>query len=305
MALQPFTREQLNYFKLAFVVLNEYPKALRQTFKYMWDNFIKGRHGNKMWDDSIAIRNVLLVLEGAKTRVPTHLSYEEWDCTALFQATIYSQAFALPHSRKCGHTALSDGFIKPLGLPYGSFHASVVSLAGDKVETFALAIDQLRLLRNFLLHAATPEIDKVTFDQCVKLSKDAFKALRLKTDPIDAIGSLTDSDFPTEMVHKLEREIRQELQADKTFLQKDVKEELRYMNDEMQCIRSDIARLQAIEDEKEKLTTAANQEMKKSMAELKEKVDGTIKNQRPGNNLTSSPLEHFPIPLGTACIVVK
>ena len=78
MALQPFTREQLNYFKLVFVVLYEYPKALRQTFKYMWDNFIGSRHGHKMWDDSIAVRNVFLNLEGGKTRVPTHLSYNEW-----------------------------------------------------------------------------------------------------------------------------------------------------------------------------------------------------------------------------------
>ena len=272
MALQPFTREQLNYFKLAFVVLNEYPKALRQSFKYMWDNFIKSRHGHKMWDDSIAIRNVFLALDGGKTRVPAHLSYHEWDCTALFQATIYSQAFALPHSKTCGHTVLSDWFIKALGLPYGSFHASVVSPTGNDVETFALAIDQLRLLRNFLLHTATPEIDKITFDQRVQLSKDAFKALGLKTDPIDAIGGLTDSDFPTEMVHKLEREIRKELQADNTFLQKDVKEELR-------CIRSDIAQLKTTEDEREKVTTATNQEVKESIAELK----GMIKNQRPGN----------------------
>lgn len=282
MALQPFTREQLNYFKLAFVVLNEYPKALRQTFKYMWDNLIGRRHGHKMWDDSIAVRNVFLALEGGKTRVPTHLSYDEWDCTALFKATIYAQAFALPHS-KGSHTVLSDLYIKPLRLPYGSFHASVVSPGGNKAETFALAIDQLRLLRNSLLHSATLEIDKVTFDQHVQLSKDAFKALGLKTNPIDAVGSLTDSDFPTEKVHKLEREIRKELQADKNFLQEDVKEELCCMKDEVQCIRSDIAQLRTSEDEREKVTTAANQEVKENIAELKEKVENMIKSQRPGN----------------------
>ena len=38
MALQPFTNEQLNYFKFACIVLNEIPKALRQTFKQMWNN---------------------------------------------------------------------------------------------------------------------------------------------------------------------------------------------------------------------------------------------------------------------------
>ena len=55
-----------------------------------------------------------------------------------------------------------------------------------RLKRFALAIDQLRLLRNVLLHSATPEIDKVMFDQHVQISKDAFKALGLKTDPIDA-----------------------------------------------------------------------------------------------------------------------
>lgn len=185
MALQPFTSEQLNYFKLAFVVLDEYPKALRQTFKYMWDNFIGSRHGHKMWDDSNAVRNVFLGLEGGKSRVPTHLSYDEWDSTALFQATIYSQAFAVRHS-KGGHTVLSDLYIKPLGLPYGSFHASVTSFGGIKYETFTLAIDQLRVLRNSLLHSATPEIDKVTFNKHVQLSKDTFKALGSRTDPIES-----------------------------------------------------------------------------------------------------------------------
>lgn len=94
---------------------------------------------------------------------------------------------------------------------------------------------------------------------------------------------MNDSDFPTEMVYKLEREIRKELQADKTFLQKDVKEELCYVKDEVQCIRSDIAQLQKTEDEREKATTTTNQEVKESIAELKEKVEDMIKSQRPGN----------------------
>lgn len=94
---------------------------------------------------------------------------------------------------------------------------------------------------------------------------------------------LTDSDFSTEMVHKLEREIRKELQADKTFLQEHIKEELCHMKDEVQCIRSDIAQLQTSDDEREKATTATNQKVKDSISELKEKVEDMIKSQRPGN----------------------
>ena len=90
MTLQPFTNEQLNYFKFAFVVLNEFPKVLRQTFQHMWDNTFGHLPVCQPWDDSIAVRNMFLATEGGTTKVPTHLSYDEWDCTALFQATIFA-----------------------------------------------------------------------------------------------------------------------------------------------------------------------------------------------------------------------
>ena len=84
------------------------------------------------------------------------------------------------------------------------FHPSVVSPCGNKAETFALAIDQLRRLRNSLCHSDRSEIDKPTFDQYVQLAKEAFKALGIITDPIDVIGGLTESDFPTKQVRRLE-----------------------------------------------------------------------------------------------------
>ena len=80
-----------------------------------------------------------------------------------------------------------------------------MSSSGNTAETFALAIDQLRLLRNSFCHL---EIDKPTFDQYVQLAKEAFTALGIKTDPIDAIGGLTESDFPTKEVRKLEESLR-------------------------------------------------------------------------------------------------
>ena len=90
------------------------------------------------------------------------------------------------------------------------FHPSVVSPCGNKAETFALAIDQLRRLRNSLCHSDRSEIDKPTFDQYVQLAKEAFKALGIMTDPVDAIGGLTDSDFPTKEVRKLEESVKKE-----------------------------------------------------------------------------------------------
>jgi len=213
MALQPYRDEELNYFKFSSIVLNEFPKALRQTFKTMWDSIIGHRPGFHLWDDSPAVRNLFVSTEGGKTKVPTHKSYNEWDCTALFQATIYAQSFAFHHK------TLSDFYVKPRGVLHGSFHTSVVSPVGNNAETFALAIDQLRLLRNSVCHSTSSEMDKPTFDQYVQLAKDAFKALGVKTDPINAIGSLTESDFPTNEVRKLEQSIRDETRAYIEFLE--------------------------------------------------------------------------------------
>ena len=218
MALQPFRDEQLNYFKFASIALNEFPTALRQTFRSMWDNNFGHLPGFQAWDDSMVVRNLFLSSEGGKTKVPTNLSYNEWDCTALFQATIYARSFALPDS-KGHHRTLSDLYVKPHKLPRGSFHASVVSPSRNKAETFALAIDQLRLLRNSLCHSSSSEIDKPTFDQYVQYAKDAFKALGVKTDPIDVIGGLTESDVPTKEVRKLEQGIREETRAYIKFLE--------------------------------------------------------------------------------------
>ena len=218
MALQPFQDEQLNYFKFASIVLNEFPKGLRQTFRSMWDNTFGHRPGFQPWDDSIAVRNMFVSSEGGTTKIPTNLSYEEWDCTTLFQATIYAQSFALPDS-KGHHRTLSDLYVKPRKLPYGRFHVSVVSLAGNQAETFALAIDQLRLLRNSLCLSNSSKIVKATFDQYVQHAKNAFKALRVKTDPIDVIDEMTDSDFPTKAVRKLKQGMKEETRAFIKFLE--------------------------------------------------------------------------------------
>ena len=217
MTLQPFRDEQLNFFKFSSLVLNEFPKALRQTFKTMWDNTYGGRPGFQLWDDSTAVRNLFATTEGGRTKVPTHQSYNDWDCTNLFQATIFAKSFASPAGAG-SYTTLSDLYVKPRAIPHGSFHACVLSPGGNNAETFALAIDQLRLLRNSLCHSTSSEMDKLTFDQRVNYAKDAFQALGVSTAPIDAVGSLTESDFPTSEVRALEMRQRDETRAYINFL---------------------------------------------------------------------------------------
>ena len=214
-ALQQFSDERLNCFKFLSLVLDEFPKALRQTFKTMWDNTYGHRPGFQLWDDSTAVRNMFDSEEaksGKKTKVPVLQSYNEWDCTNLFQATIFARSFA-PAVSTGPLTTLSDLYVKPCAVPSGSFHACVVSPGGDMTETIALAIDQLRLFRNSLCHSSSSEMDKATFDQRVNYTRDAFQALGVSTAPIDAIVSLAESDFPTNKVRKLEARIRDETRA--------------------------------------------------------------------------------------------
>ena len=221
MALQPFSDEQLNFFKFAALVLNEFPKALRQTFKTMWDNTYGHRPGFQLWDDSTAVRKMFDSEEaksGKKTKVPVLQSYNEWDCTNLFQATIFAPSFATTVSTGPFAT-LSDLYVKPCAVPYGSFHACVVSPGGNMAETFALAIDQLRLLRNSLCHSTSSEMDKATFDQRVNYAKDSFQALGVPTAPIDALSSLTEADFPTNKVRQLEKNIKEETREYIKFLE--------------------------------------------------------------------------------------
>ena len=184
--------EWLNYCKFDTIVVVEIPKALRQTFKRIWNKKFGLLH---QWDDSNAKRKLLCNKEGGKQSIKllTNKSYEEWDTTALCKFTLYAKSFATRDSKGDLKT-LDELYIKPRGpIPSGQFHSSVISANGNIDETYALAIDQLRLLRNWRSHSTRAEMDKKTFDRFVKLVKDAFKALLVNTDDIDAIVNATGS----------------------------------------------------------------------------------------------------------------
>ena len=279
MTLQPFKNEQLNYFKFAFVVLHEFPKVLRQAFKTRWDT-LKHFHGFQPWDDSVTVRNLFLTTEGGSTKVPTHLSYDDWDCTALFQATIFANSFSMPDGKGIDRI-LRDLFVKPLKLPPNDLHTSVISSTGNDNESFTLAIDQLRRLRNEVCHPPSPEIPKATFDKYIQLTKDAFQVLGVSSSTVDTIGSLTEADFPIERVRKLEDEIKKELQAECAFLRYQVENYL-------MGIRSDIAEanqerrnetertVTEIKEEIEQLENQLQEQMKRETLELKETIRSNI-----------------------------
>ncbi|XP_022810303.1 uncharacterized protein LOC111347314 isoform X1 [Stylophora pistillata] len=283
MTLQPFTKEQLNYFKFAFVVVNEFPKALRQTFKNKWDNIFGHLPGFQPWDDSVAVRNMFLAKESGSTKVPTHLSYDAWDCTALFQATIFSKSFSMPDGGG-HHRTLSYLFVRPHRLPTGGFHASVISRTGNDAESFALAIDQLRLLRNAFCHSPSSEIPKATFNMYLQLTKETFQALGVSSSSVNAIGSLAEKDFPIGKVPELEDKIRKERQAEIAFLKKRVEDELisiRSENTEANQERRNEAErvvtvlreeIQQLETRLQEQNERHSEEMKKEKTELKETI---------------------------------
>ena len=203
MAVPFFDNEDLNYFKFMSLVVNEFPNALRQTFKKMWDNQYGGRPGFQLWDDSTAVRKLFVTTEGGRTKVPVHQSFHEWGVTGLTMATIFSRTFAI------GGKTLIDNWVRPRGRKSnGQFHSSVVSDEGNDSETWTLAIDQLRLLRNTTVQFNSSKMKKETFDQYLKHAKDAFQALGVSTDAIDAIVSLSEAEDVAMSTQKLDETIQ-------------------------------------------------------------------------------------------------
>lgn len=262
LTMATFSSEQLNFFKFSTVVLDEFPVALRKVFVYMWDTNVAPKHGGQKWDNSSLVRNLFLSKEGGGKKVPTlNKSYEEWDCTALFKATLFSQTFAMPDGSGT-LTTLDNLYVKPHGLLSGAFHTSVISPARDKAETFAMALDQLRLLRNTLFHqTCTRKIDKATFDQYVQLAKDAFAALGQDSTRIDDIGKLAVDDFPIARVQQLEDELRKEKDAAIKFSQienhlkqigsdtKDVKAGVTNIETKIEEVSSNVKEIRANQDD--------------------------------------------------------
>ena len=214
MTAKPFTKEELNFLKFSALVFNEFPKVLRQIFITMWNSKVAIKP-ELTWDDSDPVRNMLLTSEGGKCKIPTAKSIEEWDCTSLFQATIYAKTFGVPGTK--GST-LDDLYLKPIKPSSGSFHSTVQSLTGNQDETYALVIDQLRLLRNTLCHSPKLELSKIDFDNYIQLATNALTTVNIDTTFVDEIGRMSEDDFPTEEVEELKALRTKELQAIGMFL---------------------------------------------------------------------------------------
>ena len=206
MAAKSLSEEQLNFFKFTLLVFEEFPKVLRRIFVIMWDSTVASKPGFPVWYDSTKVRNMFLTSEGGNTVVPTAKSIEEWDCTALFAATIYAKTF--------GHSGLNlnDLYLKKVRPVTGSFHKSVQGSTGDPMETYALAIDQLRLLRNTLCHSSNYKMIESDFDDYILLLKNTLQAINFDSTCVDDISRMSEDNYPMERVPEL-KEFQKKLQA--------------------------------------------------------------------------------------------
>ena len=197
MAAKPFSKEQMNFLKFSILVLEEFPKVLRRIFILMWDSTVASKPGFTVWFDTATVRNMFLTSEGGNTVVPTSKSIEEWDCTALFAATIYAKTF--------GHNGLTlnDLYLKKTR-PF-PFHESVQGSTGNPLETYALVIDQLRLLRNTFFHSSGSEISQLNFDNYVFFLKNMLQMLKMDTTVVDDISRMKEEDFAIDQARMLEK----------------------------------------------------------------------------------------------------
>ena len=79
--------------------------------KTMWDNTFGHLPGFQCWYDCPALWNVFFGT-GQSTKVPTNCSYDEWDCTALFKATLLRHTLKSMSVRvPCGCLFISSVYI--------------------------------------------------------------------------------------------------------------------------------------------------------------------------------------------------
>lgn len=202
---------------------------------------------------------MLLKSEGGKTKIPTNVSIQDWDCTALFQSTLYAQTFTLPDSKGYNRT-LNDLYLKRNKPTSGSFHSAVASPTGDQNETIALAVDQLRLLRNTLCHSSNPCISKTDLDIYIQYAKEAFTAVNVSALCLEAIKNLAESDFPTARVQQLEDSIKMDRDVFFQFLENGIMDKVDSANERIALVQE--------------ITGREFHELGRKIDELKEAVKG-------------------------------
>ena len=181
-----YTSEQLNYFRIRYVITDTLAEGLREVFKREWDNQYKSTPLGEWKDVAQNGKDFYNGESPRNQRRNAHLlatmingNRAEWDCTMLFYAILFSDCVG-PHL----------------------------------ASTVRKNVDDLRNFRNEeFAHIPQGSLPEMDFQNAIGKVHVAFHALGLSTVKIDEIKN--QKTFPTDELHKILKEVddvKQELQ---------------------------------------------------------------------------------------------
>ena len=163
-----YSNVELNYFRICHVTTNILPRALRTVLKQEWDSRYKALHGDSLSTSKNATDFYTGELKENQRKLDRHPllvvkngNVEEWHCTCLFFAILYSNSI------------------------------------GSKISyTVMTSVNNLREFRNkCFAHALGGRVLDKDFNASLQVAIDAFKVLGLCTSDIEAIKM--EKIFPT------------------------------------------------------------------------------------------------------------
>ena len=195
-----YTSEQLNYFRICYVIFNLVPEGLRKVFKQEWD-FRYNTTGRGKWKGTPQNSQDFYNNESRRSHVKNarylatvqNGNTAEWDCSCLF--------FAILHSDSIGTT---------LG------------------PTVRRDVDDLRQARNDIAHITEAELTDAEFHNYVAKVLTAFNSLKLSAIATDIEVVKNQTSFPTAEVKLLK------IQAD------NLKAELKQAKAEVETLTQEI-----------------------------------------------------------------
>ena len=171
-----YTSEQLNYFRICYIVIHLVPEGLRKVFKQEW-NLVYMTTSSGEWKDIPQNGHNFYSKETGRSR-KNNARYlatiqkgntEEWDCSCLFFAILFSDSIG---------TTLS--------------------------ATIKKEVDDLRQIRNDIAHKNEAELTDAEFQSYVARVIAAFTSLKLSTDEVEDVKN--QSSFPTAEVNRLKKQ---------------------------------------------------------------------------------------------------
>ena len=220
-----YTLNQLNYFRMCYVAFNLIPGGLRKIFKQEWDFRYKGSFGE--WEDKPWNGQDFYKTESKKSR-KNNARYlatiqkgktEEWDCSCLFFATLFSDSIG-----------------------------STLSTAINK------NINELRQVRNDIAHNSEAKLTDTDFQNYVGRVSLASNSLCLPISDINTIKN--QKNFPTAEVNSFKVQaanLLSELRLAKDTIKtkevevqtltcdlKDAQETIKRQEDQVDCLTQEI-----------------------------------------------------------------